>query len=75
MSTMTVSSTDFQNKAGVYIEESAKNPVFITKHARPARVLIDVDEYERLKKHDTREALYAHELDPKLLEGGFPEYD
>ena len=57
-----VSSTDFQNNVGVYFERAAKEPVFITKYSRPARVLIDFEEYERLKQLDTREALYAHEL-------------
>ena len=61
-----VTSTDFQNRAGLYIEKSAKMPVFITKHSRPVRVLIDIDEYERLKEYDTREALYPHELSHEL---------
>jgi len=66
MENESVSATDFQNSVGLYIEESAKNPVFITKHSRPARVLIDIDEYERLKRYDTREALYPHELSDEL---------
>ena len=54
MTRKTVSATDFQNRAGVYMEESAKAPVYITKHNRPVRVLVDVAEYERLKAFDTR---------------------
>src|SRR5690606_17991095 len=42
-----VSATEFQTRAGLYIEQSAKAPVFITKHRRLARVLIDIAEYER----------------------------
>ncbi len=61
-----VTSTDFQNKAGYYFDESAKRPIVITKHKRPQRVLLDFDEYERLKRYDTRQALYPHEL-PKYL--------
>jgi prevent-host-death family protein len=57
-----VASTEFQNRAGLYIERAAKNPVFITKHRRPVRVLLDIEEYERLKARDTRRAHYAHEL-------------
>lgn len=67
-----VSSTDFQNNVGAYFERAAKGPVFITKYSRPARVLIDYEEYERLKRLDTREALYPWELTPdevKELEG------
>lgn len=59
---LTVPSTEFQTRAGLYMERAAKAPVFITKHRRPVRVLIDIEEYERLKARDTRQAYYAHEL-------------
>ncbi|AZU03083.1 hypothetical protein X907_0536 [Glycocaulis alkaliphilus] len=55
MSKICVTATEFQTRAGLYIEQSAKDPVFITKHRRTARVLIDIDEYERLKARDTRQ--------------------
>jgi prevent-host-death family protein len=58
-----VSATEFQNRAGLYIEQSGKEPVLITKHRRPARVLMDIEEYERLKARDTRKA-YATEALP-----------
>ena len=58
----TVTSTEFQQAVGVYIEASAKAPVFITKHAATVRVLIDIDEYRRLKERDTRQALRISEL-------------
>jgi prevent-host-death family protein len=57
-----VASTEFQNRAGLYIERAAKSPVFITKHSRPVRVLLDIEEYERMKARDTRQAFYTHEL-------------
>ena len=83
MARKTVSSTEFQTRAGAYIEQAAKQPVFITKHRRPLRVLIDIEEYERLKRYDTRQALYPHELSDGLkaeLEKGYqgeetPELD
>jgi prevent-host-death family protein len=62
MSDIIVASTEFQNNAGLYMEKAAKAPVFITKHRRTARVLIDIDEYNRLKAGDTRRAFYAHEI-------------
>ena len=62
MADLTVSSTEFQTRAGLYIEKSGKGPVFITRHSRRVRVLIDIDEYERLKARDTRQALYVEEL-------------
>jgi len=46
----------------MFIEKSAKAPVFITKHARTARVLLDYEEYERLKSRDTRRTFPSAEL-------------
>lgn len=68
MPEITVASTEFQNRAGLYIEQSAKSPVFITKHSRPVRVLLDIDEYERLKALDTRKAFYVDELPKDIIE-------
>jgi len=62
MSEIIVASTEFKNRAGLYMEQSGKSPVFITRHNRRVRVLLDIDEYERLKARDTRQAYYAHEL-------------
>lgn len=81
MTLKSVTSTEFRNKAGLWLDEAAKGPVVITKHSRPSRVLIDVDEYERLKSfEDTRKALYPHELGDELFEEGYqgtptPELD
>ena len=36
--------------------------MFITKHRRLARVLIDIEEYERLKARDTRQAYRTETL-------------
>jgi len=66
--TETVTSTQFQQAVGNYIEQAAKEPVVITKHNRPARVLMDFEEYERLKSYDTRKSLYPHELSDDLAE-------
>jgi prevent-host-death family protein len=57
----TITSTEFQNHAGLYIEQSGKEPVVITKHQRPARVLMDFEEYERLIAFE-RQTYYPHEL-------------
>lgn len=62
MADTSVSATEFQTRAGLYIERAAKAPVFITKHRRVARVLIDIDEYERLKAGDTRRAFLTEAL-------------
>lgn len=68
MPELTVASTEFQNRAGLYLERSAKTPVFITRHNRPVRVLLDIDEYQRLKARDTRQAISAEELTEAELE-------
>jgi prevent-host-death family protein len=65
--TLTVASTEFQTRAGLYMDRAAKAPVFITKHRRPVRVLIDIDEYERLKSRDSREAFSTDALPPDIL--------
>ncbi len=83
MPVKSVTSTEFQSRAGRYLDESGKAPVFITKYSRPVRVLLDIDEYARLKSFDTRQALYPHELSAELkaeLEEGYkgpatPEHD
>ena len=49
-----VASTEFQNRAGLYFDQAAKEPVIITRYNRPVRVLMDINEYERLKARDTR---------------------
>lgn len=74
MADFTVSSSEFQTRAGRYLDEAGKAPVFITKHSRRLRVLVDIDEYERLKAFDTRRAYTPDELPDHLraeLEKGF----
>ncbi len=83
MGSKNVTATEFQNRAGQYLDESGKAPVFITRYNRPLRVLMDIEEYERLKNGDTRKAFYPHELPDawkKELDKGFqgeatPELD
>ncbi len=62
MTEFTIPSTEFQSRAGAYIERSAKEPVFITKHNRPVRVLLDIEAYRKLQK-TYREAMLVAELD------------
>lgn len=64
----TISATDFKNKAGQYLDEAAKEPIYITRYDRAVRVLLDIDEYERLKRYDTRQSLYPYELDSEIKE-------
>lgn len=66
MDSKTVSATEFQNRAGKWLDEAGRGPVVITRHDRPLRVLIDIEEYERLRRYDTRQAFYPHELPDDL---------
>ncbi|MCY3983774.1 MAG: type II toxin-antitoxin system Phd/YefM family antitoxin [Roseovarius sp.] len=66
MQEKSVTLTEFRNRAGQYLDEAAKGAVIITKHNRPSRVLIDIEEYERMKRYDTRQALYPHELSDEI---------
>ena len=50
------------------MEHAAKGPVFITKYSRPVRVLIDIEEYDRLKARDTRRAYAAEEIPAEWAE-------
>jgi prevent-host-death family protein len=63
-----VASSEFQTRAGLYLDQAGKSPVFITKHKRPSRVLLDIDEYNRLKARDTRVAYWSHELPKEAIE-------
>jgi prevent-host-death family protein len=66
MEIKTVSSTEFQNRAGKWLDEAGRGPVVITRHDRPLRVLIDIEEYERLQSRDSRQVFYPHELPDEI---------
>lgn len=61
-----VTSKEFRTRPDEYMDQAGKEPIFITKGRRRVRVLVDIDEYDRLKRHDTRVALYPHELSDAL---------
>ena len=62
-----VTSTEFQQAVGEYGDLARKTPVVVTRHRRPWFVVLDPDEYARLKSYDTRQAHYPHELSDDLL--------
>ena len=68
----TVSSSEFQTRAGLYLDRAAVEPVVITKYRRPSRVLVDYEEYRRLealaKARPTRRAIRVEELEPELID-------
>jgi prevent-host-death family protein len=60
--TKTVTSTEFQQAVGDYGDRAKKGPLMVTRHRRPWFVIMDPDEYERLKRYDTREWLHPSDL-------------
>ena len=70
-SNRTVTATEFQTRAGLYFDRAASGPVVITRHSRPSRVLVDFDEYQRLRKlaseRPTREAARVEDLDDEVM--------
>ena len=61
MSTVTV--TDFKNRVDSFIDESLKEPVYITKHGRRIVAMIAAEELERLiTAADNRQSYFIQDL-------------
>ena len=56
-----VTSSEFQRSIGIYQAKARKEPVVITNHGRKEWVMLDIDEYNRLKLRD-RQAGTIEEL-------------
>jgi prevent-host-death family protein len=67
MSSVNVTSAEFQKNFGRYREAAIKEAVTITNHGRDSLVLLSVDEYRRLKRRD-REVLHVSELSDQDIE-------
>lgn len=55
----------FRSRVGDYLDGTEETPIVITKSGHPQWALIrfsKLEEYERLKVHDTRVTFYANEL-------------
>ena len=64
--TTKVTSTHFQQNVGEVCDMARKGPILVTRHNRPQVVVLDPDEYERLKQYDTRRALHPSVLDDDI---------
>ena len=68
----TVSASEFKNRAGRYLEQAATGAVVITRYDRPSRVLVDYEEFARLKElathRPTREAMRVEDLPEDAVE-------
>ena len=61
-----VSSMDYQRNLGQYQDEALKHPITITKNGRRRLVLMAVEEYDRLNRHD-RKVMLTSELTPEEI--------
>jgi prevent-host-death family protein len=65
-----ISSAEFQNHAGFYLDRAGSEPVVITKYRRPSRVLMDYEAYSRLRElamhRPTRRAVKVEDLEPEF---------
>jgi prevent-host-death family protein len=68
---LTVTSSEFQTRAGQYLERGSGTYV-VTRYNRPQKVVIDYEEFERLKKlaysRPTREAMKVEDLPADAIE-------
>ncbi len=58
---LTVSADEFQRNFGRYQDEALKQPVSITRNGRDQLVMIEGEEYQRLKRRD-REVIRTEDL-------------
>jgi prevent-host-death family protein len=68
---ITVSATQFQNQAGVYLKRGS-GTVVVTRYNRPLKVILDYEEFERLKAmasdRPTRKAMRVEFLPKDALD-------
>ncbi len=62
MRTTRVTASQFQKEYGRYSTLAKRQAVTITNHGRPELVLLDAEEYERLRRLDDRVAMSVDEL-------------
>lgn len=70
-----ITSSEFQKEYGRYATLAKRQAVLITNHGRDELVVMDAQEYERLRKLDTRVAMPVEalsEADLDRLEKGSP---
>jgi prevent-host-death family protein len=71
MASTRITSSEFQKEYGRYAALAKREAVTITNHGRPELVVLDAEEYERLRRLDDRVAMPVENLskaDLKRLE-------
>jgi len=80
MSEKSYSTSDLSRKSGDIIAEALRRPVTITQRNKPRLVLMNLDDYEAMRKRsDPRRALtieqLAQEISAAELEAAIDEYE
>ena len=60
-------STDFAKKSGFYQDEAIRAPVLVKKNGRPKTVLLDYNEFVRLRERD-RQAYSIDEIPDEIAQ-------
>lgn len=68
MASPRVTSSEFQKEYGRYSTLAKRQAVTITNHGRPELVVLDAEEYERLRRLDSRVAMPVEALSESDLE-------
>jgi prevent-host-death family protein len=64
------STSDLSRKSGDIIVDALRGPVTITQRGKPRLVILDIEEYRRLKRtSDTRKSHTLENMPDELLEG------
>ncbi len=63
-----VTASEFQKEYGRYSTLAKRQAVTITNHGRPELVVLDAEEYERLRRLDTRVAMPVERLSEAELD-------
>ena len=65
----TFTTSDLSRRSGDVIAEAMREPVMITQRDKPRLVILNVDDYERLREYaDHRRVLTPETIDRELLE-------
>ncbi len=65
---VTITSADLRRQFARCRELALKEPVSVTHNGQESLVVLSADEFKRLKALDAREAFYAWELPPDLVD-------
>lgn len=56
------SSTELANRTGDVLAAAAEAPITIARHGKPRFVMLSTEQYERLRRADTRRAFNVSDL-------------